>query len=275
MDDSRRARHRGEPGAGFDHRSVARFGDGAPRHRREPADVEERQTIDNLPARAPERRIETRRDDHDIQPRRSRHAKHHEEQQIDQHFDRDRPDRPVETQVLREPPIARHQQLGEKIPDIVVLIDEETSVQIEIDRLQQRDEKQRHQMQRIKPREAQREELPATDSARRDRVAVFPEENESADAPEHPDAERARIVKRAQQAVERQTLHHQSDRLVGHVEEVAIMEHENGKGGEKTQHFQPEELVGFLAGDRFRNRRRYRVLHVLDTHFSTAASHTA
>ena len=111
-------------------------------------------------------------------------------------------------------------------------------------------------MQRIKPREAQREELPATDGARRDRIAVFPEENKSADAPEHPDAERAQIVKRPQQAIERQSLHHEPNRLVGHVEEVAIMEHENGKGREKTQDFQPEELVGFLDDEGFRNRRR-------------------
>jgi hypothetical protein len=29
------------------------------------------------------------------------------------------------------------------------------------------------------------------------------------------------------------------------------MEDENGKGREKAQDFQPEELVGFLAGNRF------------------------
>jgi hypothetical protein len=32
---------------------------------------------------------------------------------------------------------------------------------------------------------------------------------------------------------------------------VTIMKDENGKGREKAQDFEPEELVGFLAGNRF------------------------
>jgi hypothetical protein len=62
--------------------------------------------------------------------------------------------------------------------------------------------------------------------------------------------------KRPQQAVERQALGHQPDRLVGYEEEVAIVKDENGKGRKKAQDLQPEELVGFLAGKRFRNRWR-------------------
>ena len=43
-------------------------------------------------------------------------------------------------------PLACQEQLREKVPDIVALVDEEESVQIEIYRLKQRNDEQRHEM---------------------------------------------------------------------------------------------------------------------------------
>ena len=79
-------------------------------------------------------------DDNGVQPPRPRHAQHQEEPEIDQHLDRDRPDRSVEAEVLLAVPFARQEELREKMPDVVALVDEEASVQIEIHRLKQRDD---------------------------------------------------------------------------------------------------------------------------------------
>src|ERR1700690_2598744 len=98
---------------------------------------------------------------------------------------------------------------------VVPLIDEEIPPHVQIDRLQQRDEQKCDQMQWIEPREPKHKEFPAADGSLRDRVPILPEEDEAADAPEDPHAEGSGIVERLQEAIERQALRHETDRLVG------------------------------------------------------------
>src|ERR1700692_2791917 len=98
---------------------------------------------------------------------------------------------------------------------VVVLIDKEISVEVEIQRLHQGHEQKCGDVQRIEPREAEHKELPAADRAVGDGVAIFPEKDKAADAPEDPDAIRTEVVEDMQQAIERQPIVDETDRLVG------------------------------------------------------------
>src|SRR5882757_11026046 len=106
--------------------------------------------------------------------------------------------------------------------EVVVLIDEEISVEVEIQRLQQGHEQKCGDVQRVEPREAERKEFPATDRAVGDGVAIFPEKDKAADAPEDPNAIRTAVVEDMQQAIERQPIVDETDRLVGDEGKVAI-----------------------------------------------------
>ena len=122
---------------------------------------------------------------------------------------------------------------------VVFLIDEETSVEVEIDRLQYGDQQQGHEMQGIQPRQTEDKECPAVDRSIGDGVAVFPEKDEAADAPENPDAVRFGIVEKVQQAVERQTIVSEVNGLVGDEAKVPIVKDQNGERRQEAQHLQP------------------------------------
>src|SRR5665213_3178337 len=127
--------------------------------------------------------------------------------------------------------------------EVVVLIDKEISVELEIQRLHQGHEQKCDDVQGIKPREAQRKEFPAANRAIGDAVAIFPEENKAADAPEDPDAIRTVVVEDMQQAIEWQPIVDQTDRLVGDEGKVAIVKNQNGERRQEAQHLQSQELV--------------------------------
>src|ERR1035437_5241258 len=55
-----------------------------------------------------------------------------EKYDIDQNFNRDRPYWPIKTVAVLETSVARHENLQQEMSDIVVLINEEISVQAEI-----------------------------------------------------------------------------------------------------------------------------------------------
>src|SRR5581483_4625085 len=159
--------------------------------------------------------------------------------------------------------------LGEKMWQVVVLVDEEISACREIQRLQQADREERHQMQRIEPRETKSKEFPTADRPISNRIAIFPEKNEAADAPEDPHADRAGIIERMQPAEIRQPFGDKSLRLVSDERKMAIMKDQNRKRGQKAQGFEAKEFVGL-----FRKSGLQRLPHALDTPFRTASSHS-
>ena len=98
-----------------------------PRHRGQAAGVEEGEAVRHLhgyhQADGDHRHIE--------QPGPC-HQQYHEEKEIDQHLDRDRPDRSIEAQCILDGGVARHQQLQHEISEVVVLIAKEISSEIKI-----------------------------------------------------------------------------------------------------------------------------------------------
>src|SRR5882724_2456081 len=152
---------------------------------------------------------------------------------------------------------------------VVLLINKEALVEAEINRLQQRDEQKRDQMQRVEPREAKHEEFPPPDGSIGDRVAVLPEEDEAADAPEDPYAIGARIVEGMQEAIKRQAFLHETDRLVGDKAKVAIVEDQNRERSQEAQRLQSQQFIR-----RFGSRLQ-RGLHIADTPFKMASSQAA
>src|ERR1700680_258067 len=125
---------------------------------------------------------------------------------------------------------------------VVVLIDKEISVEVEIQRLHQGHEQKCGDVQRIEPREAEHKEFPAADRAVGDGVAIFPEKDKAADAPEYPDAVRTAVVEDMQQAVERQPIVDETDRLVGDEGKVAIVKNQNGERRQEAKHLQSQEF---------------------------------
>ena len=127
--------------------------------------------------------------------------------------------------------------------DIVVLIYEEETVLMKVDRLQQSDYHQRREVKRIKPRQAKHKERPAADRSIGNRVTVFPEKDEPADAPKHPDAVFAGFVERIKQVVERQLGSDEIGRFVGDEGKVLIVPDQHGECGDETQRLQSQQLV--------------------------------
>ena len=85
---------RSEPACAFDRPGMNRSRRRElPRHRRQPARIEEGETICDLSGNH-----QADGDDHQIEQPRPGRQQHHEEKEIDQHFDRYRPDRSVEAQ---------------------------------------------------------------------------------------------------------------------------------------------------------------------------------
>ncbi len=119
--------------------------------------------------------------------------------------------------------------------DIVVLINEEIPVQAEVDRLQYGHDDQRYEMQRVQSRQAEHEEGPAGHRSVGNGVAVFPEKDKTADAPEYPDAVFTGFVKWPKQTIERQLIPEEIDRLVGKVGKVLVMPDQHSKGRHETQ----------------------------------------
>ncbi len=107
---------------------------------------------------------------------------------------------------------------------IIVLVHKEVSGELEVHRLKRGYEQKRHDVQRLEPREAQDEKSPSVEQAIRDRVAIFPKENEAADAPEYPDRIRAALVERAEKPIDRQLILNKTHFPVAYEGELTIVE---------------------------------------------------
>src|SRR5581483_2726362 len=126
-------------------------------------------------------------------------------------------------------------------------------------------------MQRIQPREAQDEESPAVKRAIGDSVAIFPEEYETADAPEYPDRIRTAIVERTEQPMKRQAIQNQIHFPVANESELAIVKYQNGKGRQEAQQLQSRKLVRSGGSSRWLYFDRHRT----DAPCKTARSHSS
>src|ERR1700712_925132 len=86
---------------------------------------------------------------------------------------------------------------------IVVLVDVVGACLRKVDILHHRHEQQRHQVQRVQAGYAQHQESVAVDAAFGDARAVFPEKDETADAPEDLHTVEAVDIEQLQQRIER------------------------------------------------------------------------
>jgi hypothetical protein len=87
-----------------------------------------------------------------IQERGSCHEPQHQEKyDVDQNFDGDRRYWAVKAVALLEAPFAGHEDLKQEMFDVIVLINEEITMQAEIDRLQYRDDYQGDDVQWVQP----------------------------------------------------------------------------------------------------------------------------
>lgn len=107
---------------------------------------------------------------------------------------------------------------------IIVLVHKEVSGKLEVQGLKRGYEQKRHEVQWIEPRETQDEEFPSVEQATGDRVAIFPEKNEAANAPEYPDRIRAAMVQRAEKPIDRQPILNKTHFPVAYEGELAIVE---------------------------------------------------
>jgi len=126
--------------------------------------------------------------------------------------------------------------------DIIVSVYKIVAELRNVNVLQQCNQQQRYQMQRIETRKAQDEEAPCADRSGGDTLAIAPEENETADTPEHLDAIPAIVIERMQQPVEGLgiSLYDNRHAVEG---EMLVMPDQHCKGSKHPQQLEAEELA--------------------------------
>jgi hypothetical protein len=133
--------------------------------------------------------------------------------------------------------------LQHEVVQIVVRVDEVGAHLGEVHVLQGRHENQCGEVQGIQTRQAQDEKHRARDFGAGDLLAIFPEENEPADAPEHFHAVEAILVEQAQEPIQGLLGRDEIDLGAADEFEVLIVKDENGDRAQESEQFDSEEFA--------------------------------